>query len=55
MAKLNLEGVADQVLSTDGLALELIPGPADEVSKYAAREQTRWSRLIREKGIRLEP
>ena len=39
----------------DGLALELIPGPADEVSKYAAREQTRWSRLIREKGIRLEP
>ena len=39
----------------DGLALELIPGPADEVSKYAALEQTRWSRLIREKGIRLEP
>ncbi len=39
----------------DRLALELIPGPADEVSKYAALEQTRWSRLIREKGIRLEP
>ena len=38
----------------DGLALELIPGPSDEVAKYAAREQARWGRLIREKGIRLE-
>ena len=60
VARLNLE--VTKILSEplmkarfDGLALELIPGPADEVSKYAALEQTRWSRLIREKGIRLEP
>ena len=39
----------------DGLALELIPGAAEEVAAFAAREQTRWARLIRDKGIRLEP
>ena len=39
----------------DGRALELIPGPSEEVAKYAQREQARWARLIREKGIRLEP
>jgi len=39
----------------DGLALELIPGPFDDVAKYAAREQARWARLIRGKGTRLEP
>ena len=39
----------------DGLALELIPGAADEVASYTAREQVRWAKLIRDKGIRLEP
>ena len=38
----------------DGLALELIPGAADEVAAFTLREQARWARLVREKGIRLE-
>ena len=39
----------------DNLALELIPSTPDAVASYALREQARWARLIREKGIRLEP
>ena len=39
----------------DGLALELIPSTPDEVAQFTLREQARWARLIREKGIRLEP
>jgi tripartite-type tricarboxylate transporter receptor subunit TctC len=38
----------------DALALELIPTPPEEVSAYAAREQGRWAKLIKEKGIRLD-
>ena len=59
VARLNAEvvkilGQPDMKARFDGLALELIPGPADEVAQYTAREQARWARLIREKGIRLE-
>ena len=39
----------------DTLALELIPSTPEEVGLYSLREQARWARLIREKGIRLEP
>ena len=39
----------------DGLALSLIPSTPDEVAQYTLREQARWARLIREKGIRLDP
>ena len=39
----------------DGLALSLIPSTPDEVAQFSLREQARWARLIREKGIRLEP
>ena len=38
----------------DALALELIPYTPDDVAVYAAREQGRWAKLIREKGIRLD-
>ena len=38
----------------DALALELIPTAPEEVSAYAAREQNRWAKLIKEKGIRLD-
>ena len=38
----------------DGLALELMPTPPEEVAAFALREQAKWARLIREKGIRLE-
>ena len=38
----------------DGLALELTPSSTEEVSAFSAREQTKWSRLVKEKGIRLE-
>jgi tripartite-type tricarboxylate transporter receptor subunit TctC len=60
VARLNTEvtkilAQPDMKAKFDGLALELIPGPADEVSKYSQREQARWARLIRDKGIRLEP
>ncbi len=59
VARLNAEVVKilkqpEMKLRFDGLALELIPGPADEVAQYTAREQARWARLIRDKGIRLE-
>ena len=39
----------------DGLALALIPSTPEEVAQFTLREQARWARLIREKGIRLEP
>ncbi len=39
----------------DGLALALIPSTPEEVALFTLREQARWARLIREKGIRLEP
>lgn len=60
VARLNTEvtkilAQADMKARFDGLALELIPGPSEEVGKYAQREQARWSRLIRDKGIKLEP
>ena len=60
VARLNAEvtkilAQPDMKARFDGLALELIPGPSEEVAKYAQREQARWGRLIREKGIRLEP
>lgn len=38
----------------DALALELIPSTPEDVAAYAAREQGRWARLIKEKGIRLD-
>ena len=38
----------------DALALELIPSSPDDVAAYAAREQGRWAKLIKEKGIRLD-
>ena len=38
----------------DALALELIPTPPEEVAAYAAKEQGRWAKLIKEKGIRLD-
>ena len=38
----------------DALALELIPSTPEEVSVYAAKEQGRWAKLIKEKGIRLD-
>ena len=38
----------------DGLALELTPSSTEEVNAFSAREQTKWSRLVKEKGIRLE-
>ena len=38
----------------DALALELIPTSPEEVSAYAVREQNRWAKLIKEKGIRLD-
>ena len=60
VARLNAEvtkilAQPDMKARFDGLALELIPGPSEEVAKYAQREQARWGRLIRDKGIRLEP
>ena len=60
VARLNAEvtkilAQPDMKARFDGLALELIPGPSEEVAKYAQREQARWARLIRDKGIRLEP
>ncbi len=60
VARLNAEvtkilAQPDMKARFDGLALELIPGPADEVAKFSQREQARWARLIRDKGIRLEP
>jgi tripartite-type tricarboxylate transporter receptor subunit TctC len=59
VARLNAEvtkilAQPDMKARFDGLALELIPGPSEEVTKYAQREQARWGRLIRDKGIRLE-
>jgi tripartite-type tricarboxylate transporter receptor subunit TctC len=59
VARLNAEvtkilAQPDMKARFDGLALELIPGPSEEVAKYAQREQARWGRLIRDKGIRLE-
>ena len=59
VARLNAEvtkilAQPDMKARFDGLALELIPGASDEVSKYTQREQARWARLIRDKGIRLE-
>ena len=38
----------------DALALELLPTTPEEVTNYAAREQSRWAKLIKEKGIRLD-
>ena len=38
----------------DALALELLPTTPEEVTNYAAREQNRWAKLIKEKGIRLD-
>ena len=38
----------------DGLALELTPTSSEEVSAFSAREQNKWSKLVKEKGIRLE-
>ena len=38
----------------DGLALELTPSSTEEVSAFSAREQTKWARQVKEKGIRLE-
>ena len=60
VARLNTEvtkilAQPDMKARFDGLALELIPGPSEEVAKYAQREQARWGKLIRDKGIRLEP
>jgi tripartite-type tricarboxylate transporter receptor subunit TctC len=60
IARLNAEvtkilSQPDMKARFDGLALELIPGPAEEVATFSQREQARWARLIREKGIRLEP
>ena len=60
VARLNTEvtkilAQPDMKARFDGLALELIPGASEEVAKYAQREQARWGKLIRDKGIRLEP
>ena len=44
----------DMKTKFDGLALELTPSSTEEVSAFSAREQTKWSRLVKEKGIRLE-
>jgi tripartite-type tricarboxylate transporter receptor subunit TctC len=38
----------------DALALELLPTSPEEVAAYAAKEQGRWAKLIKEKGIRLD-
>ena len=38
----------------DALALELIPTSPEDVAAYAAKEQGRWAKLIKEKGIRLD-
>ena len=38
----------------DALALELIPTGPEDVASYAAKEQGRWAKLIKEKGIRLD-
>ena len=38
----------------DGLALELTPTSSEEVSAFSAREQNKWSKLVKAKGIRLE-
>lgn len=38
----------------DALALELLPTTPEEVTNYAAREQSGWAKLIKEKGIRLD-
>ena len=38
----------------DGLALDLRPTSTEEVGAFSAREQNKWARLVKEKGIRLE-
>ena len=38
----------------DALALELIPTSPEDVAAYAAKEQGRWAKLIKENGIRLD-
>lgn len=45
----------DMTTGFDGLALELSPTSAEEVSAFSAREQNMWARLVKERRGRLEP
>ncbi len=44
----------DMKTKFDGLALELTPTSSEDVSAFSAREQNKWSKLVKEKRIRLE-